>query len=111
MNDGVKDSDQWECEYCRNKKLVEKRNCGGKYKASAIKVFDKVFTQCPLSDIDRDSIELYNLVMICEGGGMGGSRVMPSQLIEETNFYFSARTIIFDEKRKIDKYRKKKEKH
>ena len=88
--------------------MLEKRNCGGKHKKTSIKVFDKVFDQCPLSDLNRDSIELYNIIMLSEGGGMGGSKVMPSVLMEETNFYFNARAVIFAEKNRIENYQKKK---
>jgi hypothetical protein len=55
-------------------------------------------------------IELIIFVMNCEGGGFGSSRMLPSQLIKETAFYFNVRSIVLSEQRKIEKYKEKQEK-
>jgi hypothetical protein len=46
--------------------------------------------------------------MNCEGGGFGSSRMLPSQLLKESAYYFTVRSIILSEQRKIQTYQEKK---
>ena len=88
------------------------RNCEdnpGTY-SMPIKVFDKVFSQCPLQYVDSDLIDVVQVVYTCEGGGLGGNRILPSVLLEETAYYFNVRNIVFSEQRRIEKYKDKNQK-
>lgn len=66
--------------------------------------------RCPIVNVDDDAVELVGIITLCEGGGMGGSRVFPSDIINETAFYFNARSIVLSEKGRIEKIREKRKK-
>lgn len=71
-------------------------------------MFDKLLPQCPVSMVtDGELVEAIGMVNIAEGGGMGGSRVFVSQLIEEPAFYFNIRSIIVGEQSRIEKWKDK----
>jgi len=86
------------------------RNCEGKYNPSPVKVFDKVFYQCPVSFIDPGAARLIGVINLCEGGGLGSSRVLPSAILEEAEFYFSVRTIVLSEQSRVQRWKDEKEK-
>lgn len=99
---------QWVCEYCQKKNLAQIRNCDGEGNPRFIKiVYGHEFLQCPVSAADEEASRIINMVYICEGGGLGGSRVLPSQLLEETAFYLNVRSIVLSEQRKIEKIKDK----
>lgn len=99
LNDG-KDS-QWNCEYCKSRKLDEYRNCNGNSESNfRIKIFDEIFNRCPISLIDNDAWEVANIILMCEGSGMSG--MLPSQVMEETNFWWNARNIVIGEYNRIN---------
>lgn len=88
------------------------RNCGlpgePKHKDVKMRVFDEVFTGCPISSIDRESSEVIRIVNMCEGE-MGGVR-LPSELMSETAYYHNVRSIVLGEQGRIQKARQKKDK-
>jgi hypothetical protein len=73
-------------------------------------LFDKSFRQCPLSVLDADASEVLQMIQMSEGGGFGSSRVSPSQLLSETQYYWNVRVIVMEEQRRIEKIRKAREK-
>lgn len=77
------------------------------HKDFLIKVHDEILTQCPVSLLDEETIELVNIILMSEGG-MGGGRVLPSELLDETAFYFNARAVVLSEQRKIEKLKDRK---
>ena len=102
---------QWDCDFCHKKKLVETRNCEGKYKPFPVKVFDEVHTSCPVSTLSGDWMDVVGLVNMSESSGMGGGGfIPPSLLLEETNIFFHYRNIILGEKNRIEKFKDKNKK-
>lgn len=102
------DSDQWSCSYCEEQRLKLERNCQGTGNPRFAKnVYGMVFTSCPLSSINYEVMEVVNIVLLCEGGGMGGSRVLPSVLVGEAVYYFNVRSIVLAEQRRIEKIKDK----
>ncbi len=103
------DGNQWQCDFCIENNLQEARNCEGiEGHWFATKVFDHVFTQCPLKSLDSDSLEITQFCLLCEGGGMSVSRLLPSQALEETAYFWTVRGVILSEQRRIEKMRDKK---
>ena len=75
------------------------------------RVFDLIFTRCPIRELNDEAFEVVSMILTCEGGsGFGSSRLLPSDLLGETVFYNNARGIVLSEQQRIDKIRKKKEK-
>jgi hypothetical protein len=81
------------------------RNCEGDNPKFTIRIIDRMFYQCPLKVIDYDAMEVLSMITICEGGGFGSSRTLPSQLLEETEYFFNARSIILGEQSRIEKWK------
>lgn len=82
------------------------RNCHGQgFEKCQIRVFDKVLSECPVGMLDEDLCDVANIVSMCEGGGFGGGRTLPSQLMEEMNYYWEVRSIVLSEERRIDRYK------
>jgi len=101
---------QWDCEFCRKKKLDSARNCDGEGQAFIKIIYGHEFRQCPLSAIDEESSRIVNFCLLCEGGGFGSSRILPSQLLREMAFYLKIRSIILHEQRRIEKIKEDKKK-
>lgn len=99
---------RWTCDYCKSKKLEFARNCDGKGDSDfKIKLYYEIFNRCPLNIADDDAWEVVNIVLMAEGGGMGVSRIMPSQIMDETNFWWNVRSVIIGEQNKIEKLKPK----
>lgn len=99
---------QWDCQYCIKHKLQQERNCeeiSNPY--FVIDVFERTFVQCPLIALDEEAMRLVNVVLLCEGGGMGGSRILPSQYLGETAVYWNIRSVVLREQRRIQKIKDK----
>lgn len=86
------------------------RNCEGKHQPMLIKVFEDVYDRCPVSLLDAEACGDVAIVEAWEGGGLGGSSMMPSAFLEETKFAHNVRQIVLHEKWKIEKARSKKDK-
>lgn len=92
------------------------RNCKGEhtgkgsYKPDDHELFGVIIEECPISAVDDEAVSVVNLINQCEGGGFGGGSMLPSILIQETNFYFTARQIINVEKSRIEKFKDEKNK-
>jgi len=102
---------EWDCADCREANLMAARNCGNDYPVETpIKIiYRRPFYQCPISAIDEEALRIVNIVQLCEGGGLGGTRVPPSFFLYETAFYMNVRSIVYEEKRRIDRIKKEKE--
>jgi hypothetical protein len=103
-----RNSQEYDCAICEDRKLTKARNCDGKGESARIKVFDEVFDQCPIRAVDPEAMEMHQLIRMCEGGGFGGSGILPSQLIKETIFFFNVRRIIASERARIEEFKKSK---
>lgn len=102
---------QWQCDFCIENKLQEVRNCEGiEGHSFALRVYDRVFTRCPLMSLDAEAVSDAQFVLLCEGGGMSVSRILPSQMLKETAYYFNVRSIILGEQRRIEKIRERSRK-
>ena len=51
-------------------------------------------------------MDLIEMVDMAEGGEMGSSAILPSLLLEETQFYFNLRSIVNGERGKIRELQK-----
>jgi len=91
-------SKTWNCDYCRKKGLDRVRNCGfrgekEKRKDFRINVGNKVYTYCPIYDINKDliseAIECYNAYekgFLPDEGG----------LYDQTKFFYLASVKLYD---------------
>ncbi len=122
-----KNPDQWTCEYCAEKKLANTRNCDGsrtfsckscdafcsddvcpkcngranlvlKYRFSN-KVNDFV-TKCPVSLVKTRAIKLVNLVNYIDHTK---SLPMVGGALEQSHFYYMARTVVLSEQNSLMK--------
>jgi len=66
-----------------------------------------VFDRCPVSMLEMSACVDVSVVEACEGGGMGGSSMLPSQFLEETQYFHNVRQIVLNEKWKIEKKKDK----
>lgn len=113
MADGDKRAehpDQWNCRVCKENQWDIARNCDGKHAPTAIKIIDDVFDRCPVSMLDAGACADVAIIEACEGGGLGGSSILPSQFLSETQYFHNVRQIVHHEKWKIEK-KKDKDKH
>jgi hypothetical protein len=46
------------------------------------------------------------MVMMMEGGGLGGSRSLPNEILEQAEKYFAVRNIVLSEQARIQKLNK-----
>lgn len=58
-----------------------------------------------MSEVDGEAAEVVNIISVAEGGGLGGSRVLPSAWLEETMYFHNARVIVLKERNRIERYR------
>lgn len=86
------------------------RNCEGKHKPIAIKVYNEVYDRCPVSLLDADACETVAIVDVWEGGGLGGSSMMPSAFLAESKYAHNVRQIVLHEKWKVEKIKEKEDK-
>jgi len=89
-------TDNWDCKICQQKKLDRYRNCGYRNEKNKLKDFnilvgDRLYTYCPIYDINKEllskAIECYNLYekgFLPEKGG----------LYDQTQFFIIASTLI-----------------
>ena len=88
--------------------MQEIRNCDGRGNQSfAVNVFGEVYTRCPLSFLDDGCIEVTNIVNMTTGG-MGGISALPSQLLEETAFFFTVHSLINQVDGEIERMKKER---
>ena len=99
-------TDNWNCKVCQRKKLDRVRNCGYRNEKNKLKDFsliigNKLYTYCPIYDVDKEllgkAIECYNLYekgFLPEKGG----------LYDQTQFFIIASTLV------SEKIQKEKEK-
>ena len=73
-------------------------------------VFGEVYTQCPLSFVDAGCVEVANVVNMSTGG-MGGISALPSQLLEETLFFFHVYSLLNRIDGEIENIKKERKKH
>jgi len=62
--------------------------------------------RCPFKYLDSQAVEILNFVNMCSGE-MGGS-YLPSQLVEETEFFFNVNNVIANEKGYLQKCQQEK---
>jgi hypothetical protein len=99
---------EFDCRYCKENELDVARNCDGNTpQPVGIKVYGDVFYRCPSKLADEEWSRVVNIVSNCEGGGMAISRILPSQLFNETGFFINVRRIILAEQRRVEKWREK----
>jgi len=91
-------AETWKCEVCRAKRLDRVRNCGyrgekNKKKDFKVYVGDKVYTYCPIYDVDKnliaEAIECYNAFekgFLPDEGG----------LYDQTKFFYLASLKLYD---------------
>ena len=89
-------NDTWNCNICQKKKLDRRRNCGYRNEKNKLKDFnilvgDKLYTYCPIYDIDKEllskAVECYNLYEKCFLPEQGG-------LYDQTQFFIIASNLI-----------------
>lgn len=95
-------TDTWNCKICQRKKLDRMRNCGFRNEKNKLKDFniivgDKLYTYCPIYDIDKEllskAIECYNLYekgFLPEQGG----------LYDQTQFFIIASNLVAEKVQK-----------
>jgi len=91
-------AETWKCEVCKAKRLDRVRNCGfrgekNKKKDFKVYVGDKVYTYCPIYDVDKkliaEAIECYNAFekgFLPDEGG----------LYDQTKFFYLASLKLYD---------------
>lgn len=84
------------------------RNCNRENNTPVAKVFDIVYTTCPIQDLNQEASEVISMVNLCEGGGMGGGRIVPSLLLDEPQFYWNVRLVVLGEMRRIEEFKREK---
>lgn len=84
------------------------RNCDGESNPGfSVKIFDQVWSRCPLKDDSISYMPVVSIINMCETSGMGGSRVMPNDLLEQAERYFVVRGIVLAEHQRIEKLRER----
>jgi len=73
-------------------------------------VFADPWTTCPLSEYDSGSQEIISIVEACEPFGTGGGRFSPNEYMSFTQFYCNVRSIVMNEKGKIEEFKTKRDK-
>ncbi len=75
------------------------------------RVFDLIFTRCPIREVNPEASDVVHTILTCEGGGgFGSSRLLPSDLLGETVFYNNARSIVLTEQQRVQKLRDARDK-
>lgn len=87
------------------------RNCAGKHPSArspfVMRIFDKDTDRCPISLITKEASSVIQILNVCDGG-MGGSSILPSALMEETQYFLNVKQIVSSERARLSSIDKKK---